>query len=66
MSWIKLNYPYCKKSDCITFEKNRCILKEPEKINDSCLYFEDNVCFQRLKNQAVIQCFSHVHTRNLL
>jgi len=44
-----MGYPFCKKSNCVNYEKGRCILKNPEKGEESCLDYEDIMESLRLK-----------------
>jgi hypothetical protein len=50
----KMSFSYCRKNTCGNWNKNSCMIKEPEKINGGCLHFEDNIALHRLKTQAVI------------
>jgi hypothetical protein len=47
-----MGYPFCEKTNCVNYKKGRCILKNPEKSNESCLHFEDTMDSLRLKVNA--------------
>ncbi|MEM2099310.1 MAG: hypothetical protein QXU99_06180 [Candidatus Bathyarchaeia archaeon] len=49
----KLDYPTCKKKNCINWREGRCSLKDPEKTDEFCLNFEDVMDSLRLKADAI-------------
>ena len=44
-----LDYPFCEKTNCVNYKKGRCILKNPEKDDGTCLHYEDTLDSFRLK-----------------
>jgi len=44
-----MDYPFCEKTNCVNHKEGRCILKNPEKSNESCLHFEDIMDSSRLR-----------------
>jgi len=47
-----MDYPLCNRKNCINWKKGRCSLKDPEKEEDSCLYYENALDSLRLKADA--------------
>ncbi len=48
-----MDYPLCKRTNCINWKKGHCALKDPEKNGNSCLYYEDALDSLRLKADAI-------------
>jgi hypothetical protein len=48
-----MGYFLCDKKNCINWEDGHCTIKNPEKIQDACLNFEDAMDYLRLKADAV-------------
>ncbi|MDD4325103.1 MAG: hypothetical protein WC203_07810 [Candidatus Bathyarchaeia archaeon] len=48
-----MGYSSCEKKSCINWKQGRCSLKNPESVGDSCLDFEDEMDFLRLKADAI-------------
>ncbi len=48
-----MSFPACERKNCINWKDGRCSLKTPEKVEESCLDFEDAMDFLRLKADAV-------------
>jgi len=48
-----MNYPLCNHNACINWKEGRCSIKDPEKEDDSCLYYEDIMNSLRLKADAL-------------
>ena len=47
------DYPICGYKNCINWKDGHCTLKDPEKIGDFCLYYEDALDALRLKTDAI-------------
>ena len=48
-----MDFPICERKTCIKWKEGRCSLKDPEKNGTSCLNFEDEMDFLRLKADAL-------------
>jgi hypothetical protein len=48
-----LDNPSCEKKTCINWKEGHCSLSNDEKFVDSCLDFEDEMDFLRLKADAI-------------
>ena len=48
-----MDYPLCKRENCINFKSGHCRLKEPEQKCDSCLDYEDAMDALRLRADAI-------------
>jgi hypothetical protein len=48
-----MDYPFCEQKMCIHWKEGRCTFKTPEKNGVSCLDFEDEMDFIRLKADAI-------------
>ena len=48
-----MDYLPCEKRHCVNWKERRCSLRNPEKYDDSCLDFEDEMDFMRLKADAI-------------
>lgn len=48
-----MNYPLCNHNTCINWKEGRCSIKDPEKEDDSCLYYDDIMNSLRLKADAL-------------
>ena len=44
-----MEYPFCEKTNCVNYKNERCILKNPEKYDATCLHYEDMADSLRLK-----------------
>jgi hypothetical protein len=44
-----MDHPPCEKTKCINWKNGHCCLKDPEKIGDSCLDYEDAMDALRLR-----------------
>jgi len=49
----KFEAPFCERKTCINWKEGRCSLREPEKIGEPCLDFEDAMDFLRLRADAI-------------
>jgi hypothetical protein len=43
----------CNKKNCINYKEGGCSMRNPEKVGDSCLDYEDTADFFRLKADAI-------------
>jgi len=43
----------CERKSCINYKEGRCLLTNPEKVDNECLDFEDAMDFLRLKADAI-------------
>jgi hypothetical protein len=48
-----MDYPLCERSNCINWKNGHCTLKDPEKNGTSCLHYEDELDFLRLKADPI-------------
>lgn len=48
-----LENPSCERKNCINWKDGKCSLKNPEKDGASCLNFEDEMDFLRLRADAI-------------
>ena len=48
-----LDKVFCDKKTCINYKDGYCSLKDPEKVGDDCLEYEDTLDFLRLKADAI-------------
>jgi len=48
-----VDYPLCEYIQCINWKEGHCTLKDPEKVGDSCLDYEDAMDALRLRADAI-------------